>query len=175
MARPRGFHPRSGTSRRKTGWEEGPGGTAVASVSADSSAVLGSGIVALVDGLTLVRLRGIFSFTLDSAGSVGDGFFGAIGIGVTTVQAFTDIGITALPIPIDDMAWEGWLYHQFFSVHDGLDAGADGSGFQRVMVDSKAMRKVGSNEVIFAVHQSVEIGVAVGKIHFDSRALFKLP
>ena len=98
-----------------------------------------------------------------------------MGIGVTTVQAFTDIGITALPIPIDDMSWEGWLYHQFFSIHDGGDGMSDGSGSQWVMVDSKAMRKVGSNEVIFAVLQQVEIGVAVGKVHFDSRALFKLP
>ena len=175
MARSRGSSPRFARSRRLTGWDLGPGGTAATSLSASAALVLGSGVIILQDGLTLVRTRGRLSVILNTSANLGEGFQGAMGIGITTAQAFSDIGITALPHPIDEVDWDGWLFHTFLGVHEGLAAATNGSGNIDYEVDSKAMRKLTENMVIFAAIQVVEIGVSTAKVHFDSRCLFKLP
>ena len=116
MARPRGFHPATGRSRRRTGWEEGPGSSTLTSFTVSGSAILGSGLTLLQDGLTLVRSRGSLEARLQAASTIPSGFHCAIGIGVVTADAF-GIGITAVPIPISNVDWNGWLFHQFFDFH----------------------------------------------------------
>ena len=161
--------------RRKKGWEEGPGTSSVVNFTGSSTAILGSGLQVLFDGLTLARVRGNLSTFLVSANSAGDGFQCAMGIGIVTLEAFT-VGVTAVPHPMSNIAWDGWLYHRFFSVHVG-DKTAGDVAYQQTQfeVDSKAMRKLKDDDVIMAVMQVVETGVADMDVFFDSRALFMLP
>ena len=178
MARQGRFNRGSHMSRRKTDWREGPGSTdgTIVALSASGSAVLGTGIGVNSGELTLVRTRGFFAGYLGSATAVQDGYWGALGIGITTVQAFTDVGITALPIPFDDVEWDGWLYHRYFSAVAGASGSVeDDRAFTRFEIDSKAMRKLSDNEVIFAVVQVVENTSVTLEIQFASCMLFKLP
>ena len=117
--------------------------------------------------------------SLGAATGAQDGFFFALGIGIATVQAFTDVGITALPLPLDDIGWDGWLFHQMGTLRTGEKIGSSlDTGPTDVLqweIDSKAMRKVSVNEVVYAVLQSVESGTATANVQMMTRALFKLP
>ena len=63
------------------------------------------------------------------------------------------------------------------SVHSvGTSAvGENFGGFQRIIIDTKAMRKFRENDSLYAAIETVETGVATLKIHFDSRVLALLP
>jgi len=176
MPRSRGRYPARTGSRRRTGWEEGPGTQTPFSVSASGSQILGNGQTFLLDGITVVRLRGFIELNLAGAASAaGNGFNGAIGIGVVTDAAFA-VGITAVPTPITEIAWEGWMFHQFFSLHVGDATAQDRSpNVLRFDFDSKAMRKVGADETIMAVIEMTEVGTEVLKGELGSRMLLKLP
>ncbi len=82
--------------RRRKGWDAGPGQLAVQSnVTAIGSVLFSAGTVALQDGLTLLRLRGMLTFILNSVSAAPSGFTGAFGIGIVKNPAFT-IGVTAV-------------------------------------------------------------------------------
>ena len=176
MLHRRGLNRVSGANRRRTGWEEGVGGSAITTLTASGSSVLGSALAIGTDGVTMIRTRGFLEMFLTAATTAGDGFTGAIGIGKSTTQAFA-VGITALPVPVTDADWDGWLYHQFFSVHSAsaLQAFTTPSSVIRMPVESKGMRKAGLDDVFFAVIEVTEIGVSSLSVFFDTRMLFKLP
>ena len=135
---------------------------------------MGAGSQSVEDGITSVRLRGFFEAILTTVTGANDGYVGAIGVCIVSENAF-GVGITAVPVPITDMAWDGWLYHRFFSLH-GAGAVGDGAGvFTRFEVDSKAMRKFKSTDIMVAVMEVTEDGTAVMDSWFDSRVLVKLP
>ena len=176
-ARLRNVSNRDRSRRRETEWSEGPGSTGVTNVTASGSAFVGLGVAAAHPGLTQIRLRGLLDLWIrGNPATDGDGYFGAFGIGIVEAPAFA-IGITAVPTPVTDAASETWLYHHFFSVHMGDITGGAGQSsmmHQRIVVDSKAMRKTPPNVVMYAVIESVEIGAANMDVFFDSRALLKL-
>ncbi|MBC8547982.1 hypothetical protein H8711_13815 [Clostridiaceae bacterium NSJ-31] len=105
-------------------------------------------------------------------------------MGITTAEAIA-VGITAVPTPISDDQWDGWLYHRFFSLvspsvmNGGAAKDTDGvtgvSAAVRFEVDSKAMRKLPENMAVFVVFQVTEVGIATMQFHFNSRILLKLP
>ena len=168
-----------GSVRRKSSWEEGPGSQTVLTTTASAAAVVGSGLQLLVDGLTLVRLRGQFTSFLSIAGAAGDNFVGAFGVGIATDQAFA-IGVSALKIPITDQDWDGWLYWQaiqLIAAEPTEQFGNAGTASMVVQVDSKAMRKVNLGDTVYGVIEVVEGGGGGSTIlsFFDSRLLFKLP
>ena len=175
MARSRGFHPGNATSWRQTGWDVGPGGPAPTSITGSGAQILGSGISALTDGLTLVRVRGFIEIVME-LGGVGEGFTGAVGLCVVTDDAFA-VGITALPSSITDMSDDVWMYHRFFSLHAGAVSAT--AALARIHesweVDSKAMRKIPQGKTLAMVLEVTEIGTADATIAFDSRVLLKLP
>ena len=182
---------RRGSSRRfasslsrKTAWDKGPGSVTSQTTSASGQVVLGLGLSSLLDGQTVVRIRGEFIAYLTAATALGDGYSGAFGIGMSTQNAFTDIGITALMHPLDDSDWDGWMYHLFFSckaagpiVQAAVALSTDNSLISsvRVAVDTKAMRKFDEDMVLFAAIDVDEVGTAVMESQFDSRMLIKLP
>ena len=175
MARRSGFPSRS---RRSSGvsrdWGEGPGGTGITNITASGAAILGDGVVTVQNELTILRTRGLLDVVLLGAATAnGDGYVGAVGIGVFTDPAFT-AGIVSMPTPITNVTWNGWLWHQFISVHDNDISGESSADKQRQYeVDSKAMRKFDSEMVIAAVIEVVEIGGAALTVFFDSRMLFQ--
>jgi len=169
VARPRGFVQRGQrASRRKSTWGPGPGGVSVTSISATGAAIPGSGISPTTVGLTMVRIRGQLDLMLLTAGTVGDGFQGAFGIGIVETPAFT-AGAASVPTPITEAASENWLYWHVLSVHDSLNS--DGASVQRLEVDTKAMRKFDDGMTIYAAFELTEIGTATASLFFDSRAL----
>jgi len=177
LPRRRGFsQARLTTSqKRRVGWEEGPGGTGTTAVSATGSSIMGSGASILFDGNTVARTRGYIANILTTATNAGDGFEWGYGICVVSGDAF-GVGITAVPKPIDDMDWNGWLWHQLGGVFAPVVATIGGvNAVQQIVIDSKAMRKVGINDVLTLIGQFVEVGTATLEIHADTRMLFKLP
>jgi len=173
----RGF-TRGRSPRRQTGWEVGPGGSTAESFSISSAQILGAGLTANVDGLTIVRIRGSLQAYLLSVDAAGAGFHFGMGIGVVSADAF-GVGVSAVPDPIADADWDGWMYHRFFDLHSfsatiSQNFGPSGLAAIQFEVDTKAMRKIGTNDVLMAVLESVEAGSATANVHFDSRVLFKL-
>jgi len=166
-------------SRRKTEWDVGPGGSSVTNITSSAIAILGSGI-ALVGGageVTIVRIRGHFEGILKSATAAASGFHCAFGIGLITSAAFA-VGISAIPGPLSEIGWDGWMYHTFFDLHAVTGTTADGvnamSNYIRFPVDTKAMRIFETDMTLVPVLETVEAGVATLDVFFDSRLLAKL-
>jgi len=147
----------------------------LATVTSSSVGILGTGQTTSFGEETLVRTRGLFDIFLTSSSSAGDGYFGAVGIGLVTLAAFT-AGAASVPTPVTEDGWDGWLWHQYVSVHeDSPDGQGDGGGHHRVEIDAKAMRKVQGEMVLYAAFEFTEIGTAVANIFLNSRMLSKLP
>ena len=165
--------------RRRKGWEEGPGQLASqVALAATGSQIVVSGAQLVGDGNTLLRLRGALTMQLSVATGVFEGFVGAFGVGIVQAAAFA-VGVTAVPTPIDEQDWDGWLFWMPFmvaSITATLTDGANaGSVILRMPIDSRAMRKLDLDDVIYGVLQVQEIGAASLQWHFDSRVLLALP
>ncbi len=166
---------RARSPRRRTGWEEGPGTQAINGQSSSFAAIIGGGQSALVDGMTVARIRGQIEVYLTAVTAAGDGYAGAFGIGIVTAAAFA-VGVTAVPTPITEIEWEGWLWHQFFSLHVGDKTAGDVDHSRlQIPVDTKAMRKIGSDEVVFLSWEATEEGTATIEAVGGSRMLVMLP
>ena len=176
-----------GQSRRLTSWDIGTQtGTDGASLGLSSSvAIIGGGaFTPISDGLTLLRTRGELLVLLKTASVAGAGFFGAFGIGVATAAAVA-IGISAVPTPITEEEWDGWLYHRYFSITaTGVGTGSPATvidqemgmaGVFRHEVDSKAMRKLKEEDAVYCALELTESGTATGTWFFNSRSLVALP
>jgi len=177
------------SSRRQTSWGAGPksetNGAVAPTISASSQAVGAVAASPASDGLTLIRLRGEFLFRLVTATAVGDGYFGAVAMGIFTDAALT-IGITALQTPITDETWDGWMWHQYFTcVAQGqisaagvsLSAGQQDAttAAVRIEVDSKAMRKIPVGMSLAVVLEVTQDATATALWNFNTRSLTKLP
>ena len=172
MARRRGSHSVLAPWKTRD-WSEGVGSQDSLTITASGKATLGLGIIPVAQQVTLARTRGLCELRLTAASAAIDGYFGAVGICKISTTA-AGIGITAIPGPVSEMSWDGWLWHDFFGVHAGKTPEADGVGYQRLMIDSKAMRKIDPDEVFAAVIEVTEIGTASLVINLDTRMLFLL-
>ena len=137
-----------------------------------------TGVSASVEGLTLIRTRGLLTLQLQSSAGAGNGFFGAFGICLVGIEAFT-AGVASVPDPQDDVDDERWLYHTFFEVRTtgtvAAELGKDNLASFRHAVDSKAMRKEPPDLAECIVLGAVEIGTATMDWSYMSRTLVKLP
>ena len=162
--------------KRLTDWGLGPvsGASSVPLAVTGTGQQLGIGIALVLESaVTLVRIRGDFLFFLKTATAVGDGFSGALGIGLVTNEAFA-VGATAVPGPVSEADWNGWVFHTFFNVLSPLGGSSGGATHQRITMDSKAMRKWSEGMTLVPVLEVVEHGTATADAFFDSRILVKL-
>jgi len=177
VARQRGIpRGRVQSPRRKTSWEAGTGGTAAGAVSASTATFVGSAVAPTVFGSTVVRIRGQLDLMLILATSAGDGFQGAFGIGIATTAAVV-AGIASVPTPIAEQGSENWLFWHAVSIHNPIASSTafTRSAFQRIIIDSKAMRKFEDPTMsLYAALELVEIGTATVNIQHDSRLLLML-
>ena len=172
--------PRTG-ARRQVSWGIGTGGTTSQSITATGKTIIGSGIaLAAEQKVTIVRTRGYLNCGLVGATAALDGFTGAFGIGIVSDEAFT-VGVTAIPGPLTDAFWPGWLVHQFISVRSvnimavANNAIQDAGAFIQRDIDSKAMRKFDVGETMVAMLEVTELGsAATMQVTWDSRVLLKL-
>ena len=172
--------------RHRSSWEFGPetsgNGGPQELASQNSAQLAGTAVQPTEDGQTLIRTRGEILMYLKTAGSAGDGFHGAFGIAKVTAAAFT-AGAAAVPTPLTEEAWDGWLYHRYFSLLSPSpiavatarqQANSDIGTVLRIEIDSKAMRKFDVNESFMGVIENVVHGVATMEWAFNCRMLFKL-
>ena len=119
---------------------------------------------------------------LKTASIAGAGCYGAFGIAKATSAAVL-AGAASVPTPVTEEAWDGWLYHRYFSlVSPGPIAvgtarqqtNSDIATVLRLEVDSKAMRKLDVNEAFFAVIEVTAQDTFSMEWAFNCRMLFKL-
>jgi len=156
--------------RRQTTWI-GPADQGYITIGAGAKVIIASFDPA-ANGMnkpTVVRTRGMVSVNPVIAGDAQ--IVGAYGIGIVSDEAFA-AGVAAVPGPINDADWGGWfVWRSFAFTQAQLDA--TGSLIQSVQmdVDSKAMRKMSTNETVVLVAESQAVGF---EISMGLRLLFKL-
>jgi len=172
--------------RRVSAWTVGVGGTTGSATIVGNNAIfLGSAVVLVaLEAVTVVRIRGQFLGYLLTAASAGDGFRGAVGIGIATTAAVT-AGIGSVPTPLTEQDADNWLWHQYFALTTpaaivAADAVKEASnmavvtGAFRTDIDSRAMRKFRSQDSLYASVEIIETGTATAQFSLDSRMLVKL-
>ncbi len=119
---------------------------------------------------TVVRVRGEFTHS-PSVATADLEYCGAYGFGIVTLDALA-AGIASIPGPASDPGWNGWFVWGGFSYDFSH---ATDAGFRdisaRSIIDSKAMRKVGPEEAVVVVTESIG-GAFQASIQF--RMLVKL-
>ncbi len=170
MATSRGtrFRMTSGRSQRQTLWSEGPyghNGASSASKVAFGTAQTSSG------GVTIIRIRGHYQVYCNAVAAVSDRVRWGLGIGIITSDALA-VGAVAIPGPLDDIDWGGWMWHE-----TGWVGGIAffGPGVIQGVIDSKSMRKIKPNEsVVGMLEVADEDGTVVVQASLATRMLSKL-
>ena len=160
------------SSQRKTSWTFGIIPSLSQTFAASGVGLFGGNDI-VADGQTLIRVRGFLELILTSASALGDGFHGAVGIGVVQTAAF-DTGVAAVPVPVADVTWNGWLWHQWFSLTAPTAAQVT-ENRQVFEVDSKAMRKLSADQTLFYAISATEVGTSGMIARMGIRSLVKLP
>ena len=162
--------------RRASSWTSGPFGL-ISAIAADSNNLFPTNQQAVDSGLTIVRTRGEFlAYLTTSGGAATEGFRWAFGMCVVTANA-AGIGVTAVPNPIDDIGWDGWLVYETGQIATMFTGFGEASPTQsvRVRIDSKAMRKFKETDVLVGVLGVFEQGAgSIMAAHLSSRVLLKL-
>ncbi len=124
-------------------------------ISSDST-VQGAAVAFTGPG-TILRCRGRILVALDESHVLGDKAKLAVGLGITSTDAF-NAGAGSMPDPASDVDYP-WLFWD--EVHLNATAAADDQAFggivREIMVDSKAMRKVKPGEALSWVVQYADI------------------
>jgi len=167
MARNVGNVVRGRSVRRQTHWTEANGGVSISS----TLVTLLTSLAPAHGGETVVRIRGLLTLNLEAATAVGDGIFGAFGVAVVTEQAAV-AGVGSIPTPMTEAGWDGWLLHRYFDLRRSLGVGAPGE-FTRIELDSKAMRKMTSDDRLIFVSDVIEDGSISASLLFRCRVLSK--
>jgi len=163
-------------SKRLTSWEVGPEQVDGIHTASDqqiwSATVVNAGNI-----VTIVRLRGFVAMYQQVSSTAGTGFFGAHGIGLVSNEAVA-VGATAVPGPLSEDDWDGWLWHSYFDVRAITGTIADGvnsaSVVQRTVIDSKAMRKFDPAMTLIGVTEVVESNAGTLEVQGSSRMLIKV-
>ena len=107
------------------------------------------------------------------ATNANDGFNYAFGIGKASLAAFT-AGVASVPTPFTEAAYSGWLWHTMGFIGSPV-AGAEGTTRDTLIIsiDSKAMRKLEADEVLYLAGEFGEVGTATMIVKAATRMLFK--
>ena len=80
-----------------------------------------------------------------------------------------------MPSPTTEANWDGWIYHTQVNVFAQAAGILEDAAMQRIEIDSKAQRKLKSEDSLFAIIEVTKVGTATIQWNFNSRVLFKLP
>ncbi len=129
---------------------------------ADGSSALNGFSLAAGSPFTILRMRGQVMLQIDAA-AVDDRISVAMGLILVPARAVA-VGITAMPLPSTNIE-DDWIWHSFLTVTSGAGAAIENSfSVDRVILDSKAMRKVKEDEDLVFVSE-VGLGVDAGGTH----------
>ena len=149
MAHPRGRAFARGKQRLTT-WL-GPADQGYVSVASGTKVIIS--FASFGEPATVIRSRGTVSIAPDSFGADVE-YKGAIGMGIVSTDAFT-AGVASIPGPWLDSDWGGWYvwrsFAEIFEFKDATGSLVISTGFQ---VDSKAMRKITTNETLVVIAES---------------------
>ena len=167
---------RSSGSDRKWLWGDGPVTAGLQGFTAAGNVIVATG-QAFGGFATIARIRGELVMWIEVATAVGDGYRRVYaGIGIASNDAFA-VGASALPSPLLDPGWS-WLWFHAGGAIVALETTEVGRGplaAVRIPIDTKAMRKIGDNETVFAaVAADTEIGTATLTFSFTTRMGIKL-
>ena len=152
--------------RRRTHWVEVNGATSVSTSIAVQLFTTAVGH----EGETVVRVRGLGVATLETGNVASAGFFGAFGMAIVTTAAST-IGVTAIPTPLTEAGWDGWLLHRYFEIERTGPGGGGAGEIDRLILDSKAMRKANEDESLVGVFEVILSGTAIMNFQVRARVL----
>ena len=161
-------------ARRRVSWGTGPRGN-VGAVTAAGSILFPVGAQANLDDLTIVRIRGELLVRMKDGTSADSSWKFAFGMCIVNENAF-GIGVTAVPQPFTDLFWDGWMVHQQGIIATEIASEpANQINSNRIIIDSKAMRKTHLTDIIVAVIEfHSENGTAIADADLVSRSLSKL-
>jgi len=167
----------SRSNARHVSWSPGPRGV-LGTISSSTQALFPVSAEASLDDLTIVRTRGLLTVQLISTAASLQGFEYGFGICVVTQNA-AGIGITAVPDPLADQAWDGWFVYETGNMlsRAAISGGDDDSPTANLVIeiDSKAMRKTHLTDTIVAVISTLEVGTSIMQVSLATRILAKLP
>ena len=124
---------------------------------------------------TVVRVRGELMVSSDTASSSDSFGFCSVGIMLVDSKALA-AGIASLQTPATDIGSD-WLYWDVFNIGEAGASHTERSilSTNRHVVDSKAMRKVGSNQALVLVAEVVTCeGTTLANLCGELRVLLKL-
>ena len=135
--------------RRRTSWE----GTIFdeATITVASSVVFSlvpEAVLEIDAKPTIARIRGHLLVRADADSTAGA--FGMLAMGIMMVTS-TVSAAGAVPKPIAEIGSSWMWYHTALIGEQVASAESNGLSFERVVVDTKAMRKVGINETLVLV------------------------
>jgi len=169
------FQRARGSVRRQTEWSIGPSGSIVLNVA--GATLFPTGAQSIEDAETIVRTRGEVNCAIDVSGALLEGFDEvAFGICVVSENAF-GVGVTAVPSPISDKPWGGWLWYWTGSIFTvaTVPTDAEGCAVVRIPIDSKAMRKIKRTDIMIGVAEAlVETGTVQITCKMNTRVLLKV-
>jgi len=123
---------------------------------------------AALERITLARVRGQAFVHMD-AGAALDSMQVALGLIVVDSNAFTVGGAASLPSPLAEIE-QSWVWHQIFTMGPAVSATDDGGDISRnvrVMIDSKAQRKMQAEDTLAFVFAAT---ILAGSPTFDIQA-----
>jgi len=168
MPRARRLRATHGGHRRLNEWV-GPPEQGFISVATGGSTIIST--LNIEEAVTIVRTRGMVS-VFPAVFSADLNVVGAFGCGIVSAEALA-IGITAVPTPYSDADWPGWFVWESFAFRFEFGSGAEGfmPASLQIPIDSKGMRKIGSNEAFVCVAESQEGAFSIAD---TTRQLIKL-
>ncbi len=147
---------------------------------AGSTASLGStsvGAVLSINRGTLARVRGSVVGHMVPVAANAAGLL-AVGLIVSKSEAFSVGGITSVPSPFTDVD-DSWLWHHIFAFGPAIDAAEDGDDLlqtSRILIDSKAQRKMQTDDTIHFVWESkIDAGAPTWEGYAACRIMVLLP
>ncbi len=162
-------------SRRQTDWIGGSSGQAFTTLATTDSVIQLSFDTRTAGQrpaapFTITRCRGSLH-VVPGAMSADTTGVGALGACVVSGEAF-DAGIASIPTPWTESGDDRWFYHTYWSLAGRFDTAPVWS-VPMIDIDSKAMRKVESGDVIVWVVENFISGVSLN-VFLNQRTLVKV-
>ena len=133
-----------------------------------AAVVQAAGGLSFSDPGTILRVRGQYAVGFDGG---ADGDLQKVGFGIAVLATDVFLGaVASMPTPLGDVdyPWLFWYESNLqLTVPIAGESSSDIMAFERVVVDSKAMRKVKPNETVFYIVQTsaaVPTDIAIGQM-----------
>ena len=167
------------SQRRLTAWGIGPGSDGTygeQQFTSTGNNLWTFGVVPAVDGLTIIRVRGMVEMRLAATDAAGSGMSGAMGLIIVDDRAFA-AGAASVPRAFSDRLDDGWFWHQLFSIHpETTSLELNASMSLHFEIDTKAMRKIPVGQTLVGVTEIItEVGAVSLSQYIGTRVLVKLP